>query len=39
MEYTWDELIKSIEELEKSLNTTYYLDSEYWKNLAKKLNL
>ena len=36
---TWEEMIESIEELEKSLDTTCYLDSEYWENLAKNLNL
>ncbi len=36
---TWDEMIKLIEELEKSLDTTYYFTSEDWKNIAKELNL
>lgn len=36
---TWDEMIKSIEELEQSLDTTHYITSEKWKNIAKRLNL
>lgn len=31
--WTWDDMIKFIEELEKSLDTTYYLTSEDWNRL------
>lgn len=37
--WTQDDMIKFIEELEKSLDSTYYLTSENWKKLAKELNL
>ena len=37
--FTWDEMIKSIEELEQSLDTTHYITSEEWNNIAKQLNL
>jgi hypothetical protein len=36
---TWDEMIKLIEELNDSLDTTHYLTLEDWKKLAKELNL
>lgn len=34
-----EELVKSIEELEKSLDDKYYLSLEDWSQLAKQLNL
>lgn len=36
---TWNEMLKSIEELEQSLDTSHYITSEEWKNVAKQLNL
>ena len=39
MDKTWNELIESIEKLEQSLDTTHYVTSEEWKNIAKRLNL
>lgn len=37
--WSWDKMIKFIEELEKSLDTTHYLTSSDWEKEAKKLNL
>lgn len=39
MKKEWNEMIQSIEELEKSLDTTHYLNLDDWNKLAKQLYL
>jgi len=36
---TWDEMIKSMEELEQSLEAPHHITLEEWNNIAKQLNL
>ena len=37
--WTWDEMIKSIEEFEKTLDVSYYLTDEDWRQFVIKIGL
>lgn len=37
--WTWDKIIKSIEEFEKTLDVSYYLTDEDWRQFVIKIGL